>query len=1362
MKRTVLFLILTVVVIFCFNISAQTCEPLDTQIGSYKGVYAHSNGDNNPNGPHQCAKFVDEFFFEIYHYDYYLNCSSAACFFVNAANHGFVAYDNNGTVAPEPDMVLCYSGGSGGAGHVAIIKQVDSNSITVIEENLNCTNAVRQIGMTVSDGHYTISTMSGYTVQGWLKLQIGLKSNGTYSQPIIDKYNLQRKTHDLGATHDNNGGKLLHEWYNVWLQDFYGTNTGFYNGHTALALDPDNNHAWLLKEGFRDFYMNLNFDNDTKYGPQVLGAPTSDEGQHNSNGYVEQFFQNGRMTYDEFNDDTVRAYDEDGNQIAISSSTVQIALIDLGYPPVSTPDDTTTHQVTITSEPSYVELYLDDVCIGVTPLTRRFYINTYELEARSYGYETATVTLDSTDSELSIELNVVETTPPAVSGNFPMGIHGEYMYNVDVLIKDENDDVLVTNGKWWLRMDLTDCPTGWLMIKVKAKADGQINGQWPKMHLPWGVTADQEVNSTDWIDLFFYRYIQNEDWSYEIDLAESTRVANQYFIVDKSTLTYVNAPDDPELNVSAEKLTLGCIDTGSLSGNFTIKNSNTGFLTGTLAVDYPFVLSDSTFGLYPEAEQECTVSINVTNLERGVYRDIILVDSNGVEQTIILEAAKYTGSTVHTATFYSNAGDGRIQSYSDNSWANARSGADNIWVQTNQNEGCINSDKEINRYFVTKIFLPFNTAGLADNTTIIAARLIVTNIYTPYLQSGKNLRVVHSWPANVSALASTDYDSIGIVTGSGNDFAMSSMSANQAKTINLDATGMGWVDRQGLTNLGLRVVETDINNIVPTCEDYVYFYLNEASGIDHDPRLEIDYVVIYDSTYTDTTEAVHDTLIVQSTNADGRVQSYSDVSWSNCWNGANLWVDANNASNALNSDVEINRRYCTRIFLIFPTADLPDDAEIDSVKLRLTPSDASYLNYNPHVRLVAGTPSNLSQLTTADYSQVGSTTLSETDYAMTSAVLNQSFNLTLNTAGKSWINKTDSTCFALRVVETDVNNTAPSGADYIYLYLSEASGTNYDPQLTIFYTVGGEQDIDPDPEPPEASLVRYYSGSGDGRVQSYSDASWTAAHTGSGLQAEYTQATRYLNSDLESGRYYVTRIFLPFDTSDLPDEAVVDSVKFVFTEWDNPYIHSNQHIRLVEANQNRTSQLVTSDFSAVASVAGAPDLAMTATSSNTAVTMTMNATGLTWINTTGWTKLGLRVVESDINNSAPSTEDYIGLYFSEQSGTDKDPYIDVYYHESLSKKAVKNILPATFLLTQNYPNPFNPVTTIEYNLPKSCNVKLQVFNAVGQLVTTLVDGSEAAGLHRVNWQALDHSSGLYFFVFQGGEFSSVKKAVLMK
>ncbi|HOY56265.1 MAG TPA: peptidoglycan DD-metalloendopeptidase family protein [bacterium] len=1165
----------------------------------------------------------------------------------------------------------------------------------------------------------------GFFSDGW-------HTDGT-SQAIVDEYNTQKANgHDLGQAYNTYWTAYAHTQNGITLQDFYNEDNEYNNSVATIVVNAAKNHAYTLREGFRYTYF-------TNNGIAALKQVESDE--HSGDGHTTvQHCQGGTLTWD---------------------TTPSPGVLGVSWPMCITTIDR--HNVTFNSEPYHVDIYNFGEYLGTTPFTTQFEDDSsYTLSARQYGYQEGEIGVEPEDTEVFIELTVAETNPPAVSGNFPMGIHGEYMYNVDVLIKDENDDVLVTNGKWWLRMDLTDCPTGWLMIKIRVKADGQINGQWPKMHLPWGVAADQEVNSTDWIDLFFYRYIQNEDWSYEIDLAESTRVANQYFIVDKSTLTYVNAPDDPELNVSAEKLTLGCIDTGSLSGNFTIKNSNTGFLTGTLAVDYPFVLSDSTFGLYPEAEQECTVSINVTNLERGVYRDIILVDSNGVEQTIILEAAKYTGSTVHTATFYSNAGDGRIQSYSDNSWANARSGADNIWVQTNQNEGCINSDKEINRYFVTKIFLPFNTAGLADNTTIIAARLIVTNIYTPYLQSGKNLRVVHSWPANVSALASTDYDSIGTVTGSGNDFAMSSMSANQAKTINLDATGMGWVDRQGLTNLGLRVVETDINNIVPTCEDYVYFYLNEASGIDHDPRLEIDYVVIYDSTYTDTTEAVHDTLIVQSTNADGRVQSYSDVSWSNCWNGANLWVDANNASNALNSDVEINRRYCTRIFLIFPTADLPDDAEIDSVKLRLTPSDASYLNYNPHVRLVAGTPSNLSQLTTADYSQVGSTTLSETDYAMTSAVLNQSFNLTLNTAGKSWINKTDSTCFALRVVETDVNNTAPSGADYIYLYLSEASGTNYDPQLTIFYTVGGEQDIDPDPEPPEASLVRYYSGSGDGRVQSYSDASWTAAHTGSGLQAEYTQATRYLNSDLESGRYYVTRIFLPFDTSDLPDEAVVDSVKFVFTEWDNPYIHSNQHIRLVEANQNRTSQLVTSDFSAVASVAGAPDLAMTATSSNTAVTMTMNATGLTWINTTGWTKLGLRVVESDINNSAPSTEDYIGLYFSEQSGTDKDPYIDVYYHESLSKKAVKNILPATFLLTQNYPNPFNPVTTIEYNLPKSCNVKLQVFNAVGQLVTTLVDGSEAAGLHRVNWQALDHSSGLYFFVFQGGEFSSVKKAVLMK
>ena len=64
-------------------------------------------------------------------------------------------------------------------------------------------------------------------------------------------------------------------------------------------------------------------------------------------------------------------------------------------------------------------------------------------------------------------------------------------------------------------------------------------------------------------------------------------------------------------------------------------------------------------------------------------------------------------------------------------------------------------------------------------------------------------------------------------------------------------------------------------------------------------------------------------------------------------------------------------------------------------------------------------------------------------------------------------------------------------------------------------------------------------------------------------------------------------------------------------------------------------------------------------------------------------------------------------------------------------------LPARFALGPNYPNPFNPSTIIPYQLAASAEVRLEVFNLLGQRITTLVDGERAAGFHTATWHATD-------------------------
>ena len=92
--------------------------------------------------------------------------------------------------------------------------------------------------------------------------------------------------------------------------------------------------------------------------------------------------------------------------------------------------------------------------------------------------------------------------------------------------------------------------------------------------------------------------------------------------------------------------------------------------------------------------------------------------------------------------------------------------------------------------------------------------------------------------------------------------------------------------------------------------------------------------------------------------------------------------------------------------------------------------------------------------------------------------------------------------------------------------------------------------------------------------------------------------------------------------------------------------------------------------------------------------------------------------------------------------------------------------PQNFALMQNYPNPFNPSTTIEFSIPQMSNVKIEVFNVIGELVTSLVNQTFSAGYHRFNFDASNLSSGTYIYQMksngQNGTFVETKKMLLMK
>ena len=89
-------------------------------------------------------------------------------------------------------------------------------------------------------------------------------------------------------------------------------------------------------------------------------------------------------------------------------------------------------------------------------------------------------------------------------------------------------------------------------------------------------------------------------------------------------------------------------------------------------------------------------------------------------------------------------------------------------------------------------------------------------------------------------------------------------------------------------------------------------------------------------------------------------------------------------------------------------------------------------------------------------------------------------------------------------------------------------------------------------------------------------------------------------------------------------------------------------------------------------------------------------------------------------------------------------------------------LAKAYELYQNYPNPFNPVTIIRYDIPSQSKVTLKIYNILGQEVVTLVDDVQEAGRKIVSWNASQLASGVYFCRLYAGEFSGVKKMLLIK
>ncbi len=141
---------------------------------------------------------------------------------------------------------------------------------------------------------------------------------------------------------------------------------------------------------------------------------------------------------------------------------------------------------------------------------------------------------------------------------------------------------------------------------------------------------------------------------------------------------------------------------------------------------------------------------------------------------------------------------------------------------------------------------------------------------------------------------------------------------------------------------------------------------------------------------------------------------------------------------------------------------------------------------------------------------------------------------------------------------------------------------------------------------------------------------------------------------------------------------------------------------------------------------------------------------------------------SDLNYNPPDDGLYWGLrYVIEDGGyiyKEKEFIADLETGQIVLINGVddNSQVPAKFELEQNYPNPFNPSTNINFTISAKSNVKLSVYNLLGQKVATLMDKPLTAGQYHVTFNGSDLPSGIYFYRLQSGKYSQTRKMLLMK
>jgi len=98
----------------------------------------------------------------------------------------------------------------------------------------------------------------------------------------------------------------------------------------------------------------------------------------------------------------------------------------------------------------------------------------------------------------------------------------------------------------------------------------------------------------------------------------------------------------------------------------------------------------------------------------------------------------------------------------------------------------------------------------------------------------------------------------------------------------------------------------------------------------------------------------------------------------------------------------------------------------------------------------------------------------------------------------------------------------------------------------------------------------------------------------------------------------------------------------------------------------------------------------------------------------------------------------------------------------------RDIVPDNFFLTNNYPNPFNPTTSFSFGITSTIEIKISIYNILGQKIFAYSKGKLDAGTYEFNWNGVNQignqvTSGIYFYEMEAGDqFREIKKMTLLK